>query len=75
MKVKFVLTTISALKDHGGNATQDRDLTQEEEQELRLSWDLYSKFLSEDAKTVEMLDRIYGPSKHSALINTPEKRA
>ena len=75
MKVKFRLITLRALKDHGCDATQERDLTSEEEQGLRHSWVLYRKFLAEDAKTVEILNRIYGNDKHSALINTPEKRA
>jgi hypothetical protein len=74
VKAKFQLTTISAFKDHGGNVTQERDLTLEEEQDLRLSWALYRKFLAEDAKTVELLDKIYSSGKWS-FINTPEKRS
>jgi hypothetical protein len=75
VKIKFWLTTISAFKDHGGDATKERELTPEEELDLKQSWYLYRKFLSEDEKTIEMLDKIYGHDKHSALINTPEKRA
>ena len=75
MKVKFRLMTLSALKDHGCDVTQERDLTPEEELDLKHSWSLYCRFLAEDAKTVEMLNKIYSHDKHSALINTPEKRA
>ena len=75
MRAKFQLTTISALKDHGGEATQERDLTSKEEHDLRLSWDLYRGFLARDVETVELLDKIYGRGKHSTLINTLEKRA
>jgi hypothetical protein len=75
VRAKFHLITISALKDHGGEVTQERDLTSKEEQDLRLSWDLYSRFLAEDVETIGSLDKIYGHDKHSALINTPEKRA
>jgi hypothetical protein len=75
VRAKFQLTTINALKDHGGEVTQERDLTSKEEQDLRLSWDLYSRFLAEDVETIGSLDKIYGHDKHSALINTPEKRA
>ena len=75
MKMKFRLTTINALKDHGCDATQERDLTPEEEQDLTRSWALYRRFLAEDAKTIAMLNKIYGHGNHFALINTPEKRA
>lgn len=69
MNVEFKLTTLSALRDLGGNATQERDLTPEEVWDLQHSWELYRRYLSEDAKTVEMLDRTYG-HQHSALINS-----
>jgi hypothetical protein len=75
VRAKFQLTTISALKDHGGEATQERELTPKEEQDLRLSWDLYRGFLARDVETVELLDKIYGRDKHSTLINTLDKRA
>lgn len=75
MKAKFILTTLSGFKEHGGNVTQERELTLEEEQDLRLSWDLYRKYLSDDGHTIKILDRVYGPGKWSSLIHTPEKRA
>jgi hypothetical protein len=74
MKAKFQLTILSALRGHGGNATREWELTKAEEEDLRHSWDLYRKFLGDDVYTKEMLAKIYGPGKVSAL-NTPEKRA
>ena len=67
MRAKFQLIVINALKDHGGEVTQERDLTSKEEQDLRLSWDLYSRFLAEDVETIGSLDKIYSHDKHSAL--------
>ena len=74
MKAKFRLTTLSAMKGHGGNSTRERALTGAEEIVLRHSWELYKTFLAKDQETVEMIDIIYGPGKWSSL-NTPEKRA
>ena len=73
MKVKFSLTTLSALKGHVGNSTRERALTAKEEEVLRHSWELYKTFLAEDQETIEMIDNIYGPGQWSSL-NSPEKR-
>lgn len=38
MKIKFRLTTVGALKDHGCDTIKERALTPEEERDLKHSW-------------------------------------
>lgn len=51
-----------------------RSLTRKEKEEFQKNREAYQKFLLEDAKTIEILDGIFGKDKYAAL-NTPEKRA
>lgn len=70
----FERSVLSALTGRGGNMKAFRQLTGTEKEKIAQARELYEKFLADDQKSIEIIDKIYGVGKAKALYS-PERRA